>query len=120
MIIINYRNLIRDLVLNANEKNIDTIMDIITLLSDINEYNTNDLKFSFTYTDKFIELDINKNEDAFIYQFLYNDRIFYYYNTDSGLKSEEINYDECKNLIKGLINQDDILLDSKYEVGVLS
>ena len=33
---------------------------------------------------------------------------------------EEINYDECKNLIKGLINQDNILLDSKYEVGVLN
>ena len=120
MIVVNFRNLIRDLVLNANEKNIDTIMDIITLLSDIGEYNYSDLKFSFTYTDKFIELDINTNTDSYIYQFLYNDRIFYYYNTDSGLKSEEINYDECKNLIKGLIKQDDILLDSKYEVGVLN
>ena len=116
----NFRNLIRDLVLNSNEKNIDTIMDIITLLSDIGEYNYSDLKFSFTYTDKFIELDINTNTDSYIYQFLYNDRIFYYYNTDSGLKSEEINYDECKNLIKRLINQDNILLDSKYEVGVLN
>ena len=116
----NFRNLIRDLVLNANEKNIDTIIDIITLLSDIGEYNYSDLKFSFTYTDNFIEFDINTNTDSYIYQFLYNDRIFYYYNTDSGLKSEEINYDECKNLIKGLINQDNILLDSKYEVGVLN
>ena len=116
----NFRNLIRDLVLNANEKNIDTIMDIITLLSDIGEYNYSDLKFSFTYTDNFIEFDINTNTDSYIYQFLYNDRIFYYYNTDSGLKSEEINYDECNNLIKGLINQDNILLDSKYEVGVLN
>lgn len=116
----NFRNLIRDLVLNANENNIDTIMDIITLLSDIGEYNYSDLKFSFTYTDNFIEFDINTNTDSYIYQFLYNDRIFYYYNTDSGLKSEEINYDECKNLIKGLINQDNILLDSKYEVGVLN
>ena len=116
----NFRNLIRDLVLNSNEKNIDTIMDIITLLSDIGEYNYSDLKFSFAYTDKFIEFDINTNTDSYIYQFLYNDRIFYYYNTDSGLKSEEINYDECKNLIKRLINQDNILLDSKYEVGVLN
>ena len=120
MIVVNFRNLIRDLVLNANEKNIDTIMDIITLLSDIGEYNYSDLKFSFTYTDNFIEFDINTNTDSSLSQFLYNDRIFYYYNTDSGLKSEEINYDECKNLIKGLINQDNILLDSKYEVGVLN
>lgn len=118
MIIINYRNLIRDLVLNSNELNIDTIMDIITLLNDINEYNTNDLKFSFTYTDKFIELDINKNEDAFIYQFLYNDRIFYYYNTSSGMKTEEITYEECKNCIRNIVNHNSILSNSKYEVGV--
>ena len=116
----NFRNLIRDLVLNSNEKNIDTIMDIIILLSDIGEYNYSDLKFSFTYTDNFIEFDINTNTDSYIYQFLYNDRIFYYYNTVFGIKTEEISYEECKNLIKGLINQDNILLDSKYEVGVLN
>lgn len=86
----NFRNLIRDLVLNANENNIDTIMDIITLLSDIGEYNYSDLKFSFTYTDKFIELDINTNTDSYIYQFLYNDRIFYYYNTVLVLKQKRL------------------------------
>lgn len=118
MIIINYRNLIRDLVLNANENNIDTIMDIITLLSDIGEYNYSDLKFSLIYADKFIELDINTKTNSYIYQFLYNDRIFYYYNTDSGLKSEEINYDECKNSLRNLVNQSEILSHSKYEVGV--
>lgn len=114
----NIRNLIRDLVLNSNEMNVDTIMDIITLFNDIGICNCSELKFSFIYADKFIELDINTKTNSYIYQFLYNDRIFYYYNTDSGLKSEEINYDECKNLIRNLVNQSEILSHSKYEVGV--
>lgn len=114
----NIRNLIRDLVLNSNEMNVDTIMDIITLFNDIGICNCSELKFSFIYADKFIELDINTKTNSYIYQFLYNDRIFYYYNTDSGLKSEEINYNECKNLIRNLVNQSEILSHSKYEVGV--
>lgn len=114
----NIRNLIRDLVLNSNEMNVDTIMDIITLFNDIGICNCSELKFSFIYADKFIELDINTKTNSYIYQFLYNDRIFYYYNTDSGLKSEEINYDECKNLIRNLVNQSEIISHSKYEVGV--
>lgn len=114
----NIRNLIRDLVLNSNEMNVDTIMDIITLFNDIGICNCSELKFSFIYADKFIELDINTKTNSYIYQFLYNDRIFYYYNTDSGLKSEEINYDECKNSLRNLVTQSEILSHSKYEVGV--
>lgn len=114
----NIRNLIRDLVLNSNEMNVDTIMDIITLFNDIGICNCSELKFSLIYADKFIELDINTKTNSYIYQFLYNDRIFYYYNTASGLKSEEINYDECKNSLRNLVNQSEILSHSKYEVGV--
>ena len=118
MTIIKHSNLIRDLALNANDNNINTIMDIITMLDDVNEYDKDKIEFTFKYSDTYVEIDISSILGVnIIFQLLYNDRVFYYYNTALGMKSKEINFLECKKMIRDIVSQSSFFIESKYEVG---
>lgn len=119
MNIIKHKRLIRDLILHSNEDNIDIVMNIMDMFEDIEECNYETATINW-YSSSSNNVSIKISSDKYCYLVkCYRNK---YQICTINNKSTEWNhatYDECKKFLRTLVEQTNILLDSKYEVGVV-
>lgn len=119
MNIIKHKRLIRDLILHSNEDNIDIIMNIIDMFEDIEECNHDIMKISwYSNNTNNVSIKISSNEYCYLIKFYRNKFQICTINNNS-TEWNHVDYNECKKFLRTLIEQTNILIDSKYEVGVV-
>ena len=116
--ILKHGKIMRDLIVNANDTNIDIIMDLIAMFENVSGFD-NKVKFKFDYFDRYIQMEIYIGEIRYcVFQFLHDYRIFYYANMIEGITTKEITWEEARdNLRKITENTDKVEL---YEVGAIN
>lgn len=118
MNIIKHKSLIRDLILHSDESNIDIIMNIMTMFENVEECNPDIMKLCwYSNGSNNVLIKITSNEYCYIIKF-YHKKIQICTINNKSTKWNNITYDECRNFLRTLASQSNILLDSKYEVGV--
>lgn len=114
---IKHSNLIRDLILHSNEKNVDIAMNIINMFEDIEECGYKNTKMSwYSSGNNNISIKISSDYYCYLIKFYQNKYQICTINNKS-TEWTHADYNECKRFLRTLVEQTNVLLESKYEVG---
>ncbi|MCQ2543401.1 MAG: hypothetical protein MJ126_04495 [Lachnospiraceae bacterium] len=120
MNIIKHKRFIRDLILHSNDDNIDIIMNIIDMFEGIEEYNHDIIKIGwYSNNTNHVSIKISSDEYCYLIKFYRNKFQICTINNKS-TEWKHVDYIECKLFLRNLVEQSNVLLNSKYEVGVVN